>query len=1287
MDHCWLSYLSSTAFIMHSAESSSTAASWLPSILRRGQHTSPVTLTPADAANPAAAGVSSVATAAPSPSTRERVGRRWNQIKETVIELAQPHASVADFNVEQPWPLPAPPPAPLTAATGSGNGGGAHAPTSAVTAGSAAPSPSSASTLMVSITTLNLYSDLSEASGLVLCPGFIRANANSSGNSGSGSSSGSGDPVPSRQHPESISPTILPPLPSAEERRQAQENANAQNAADSDEAEQATAPATAVAGTVSTAATADVEPPKGEVPIAANSAAPAADGSADQRPSSISLAEAEPTVSSNAVSSSAPTSITSKLKETLSAVIPALLAPTAATTTTAPTATTAAPPTAAEASTPAIQSSVAAAPAPATAISASEPSQVAAPTPIAQLPSPAPSASSGTAVAAHSPSVAPQAVAAALAPLVAPAAAVPSASMPQPLPQPPLQLQPQSRRRSIPSTSSRLLSLLTRRGGSGARTRMALDSIRAPAVAPVSEEPQPQSGDADTELDVRAMPPPTPPLKIAAAKQRGAKKSSPVDSSAQQRAHSLMHQLWFGTGPQHTEANSTVAAAAAKSVAAAPPAANPAADAQTAPSSAAAPIAATSASVTASPAIAAAPAGTVASNAALPASADATPAVSNALTSNAAAVGLAAAPAPSSSSSHSLGGLLRSSTHRVSSLASSALFWTFGPFLPHQDTPPEVAASAPPAQPQQPPSPPPPPPPPPPVWSTLRKVVIIGVHGWSLMGGMFGEKPVVVSSKFCASAQRALAVFCKDKGMDLTKIQVCTIPLHGHGKVETRVASYLLHQLPPYKAYLETADAVFVVGHSQGVLVSVSLLHQLIVQGWVCPERQHVSMQLMAGLHHGPFPDLYWDYYNATKELFQYCYVDSEVHRRYMQALHYLLEHGVKVMCIGSVHDQAVPLYSALLQSFPSCPNLMRALYVDYHTYQPDFLHALLSLIIYLMNTGVHGRRSTGPDDDAAANVYVEALVHLSGWLRGGLLEKNGGAHSAVHRLTDCYNLAMEWSLSGRGVRVPVHVHSHSFAVWAPYFQDSFTVTRMNRYMMLLRFRELFSLLPATPLDATQELTRLYHLYTSWHPRHKQQKLLREAFAPLFDVQSPSGVVPSSAAAAGGASSHEDGRGGGGSNSSGNAGRSGGDVLNPSGGGSPPVPLPPLHESLVDLLTPPRLPILPVVLPHSWQMTAENERATVEPLSSSEPQGGAASGGSGPSAAPLTYKRGRRDRIQSAVAAHERDTSNPAAAADASDDLGSERDAAERGADEREFSRRAQALASQQALAGVQAKL
>lgn len=96
---------------------------------------------------------------------------------------------------------------------------------------------------------------------------------------------------------------------------------------------------------------------------------------------------------------------------------------------------------------------------------------------------------------------------------------------------------------------------------------------------------------------------------------------------------------------------------------------------------------------------------------------------------------------------------------------------------------------------------------------------------------------------------------------------------------------------------------------SREVIVSVSVLHQLILQGWIDPTRQHVSMQLMAGLHHGPFPDLLWDLYAATKELFAYCYVESEVHRRYMQAIHYLLENSVKVTTMDHVdvkHRRAI---------------------------------------------------------------------------------------------------------------------------------------------------------------------------------------------------------------------------------------------------------------------------------------------------------------------------------------------------------------------------------------------
>lgn len=195
---------------------------------------------------------------------------------------------------------------------------------------------------------------------------------------------------------------------------------------------------------------------------------------------------------------------------------------------------------------------------------------------------------------------------------------------------------------------------------------------------------------------------------------------------------------------------------------------------------------------------------------------------------------------------------------------------------------------------------------------------------------------------------------------------------------------------------------------SLSVLVSACVVHQLVLSGYIRPSVQHVSMQLMAGLHHGPYPDLPSDLYPATKELFSFAAVENEVQRRHMHAMHFLLESGVKVLCAGSVHDQTVPLYSSLIQSFPSCSNLLRAIFVEYSSYQPDFLYALLSLIVFSMNVGAHGTRAheAAPHSDQILNhstAHVEALIHLSGFLRGGLLEKNGGAHSAIHRLTDLY--------------------------------------------------------------------------------------------------------------------------------------------------------------------------------------------------------------------------------------------------------------------------------------------
>ena len=138
-------------------------------------------------------------------------------------------------------------------------------------------------------------------------------------------------------------------------------------------------------------------------------------------------------------------------------------------------------------------------------------------------------------------------------------------------------------------------------------------------------------------------------------------------------------------------------------------------------------------------------------------------------------------------------------------------------------------------------------------------------------------------------------------------------------------------------------------------MVTSALLHSLLTSplqgcGWAW-EGEDVTVVMLAGLHHGPFPDLTTDLYPATKELFHFSHAHTSHSQQHLERMQECVKRGVKVLLVGSVHDQVVPLYSSLAHLLgASSPNVLRAVYVDYAHYQPDFLYSFLSLLLFLSN-------------------------------------------------------------------------------------------------------------------------------------------------------------------------------------------------------------------------------------------------------------------------------------------------------------------------------------------------
>ena len=389
---------------------------------------------------------------------------------------------------------------------------------------------------------------------------------------------------------------------------------------------------------------------------------------------------------------------------------------------------------------------------------------------------------------------------------------------------------------------------------------------------------------------------------------------------------------------------------------------------------------------------------------------------------------------------------------------------------------------------------------------------MIGVHGWSLFGGMLGDKPLLVSSRFCYYIQHALLRYMRTLSSDGSRppLHITCIPLYGHGRVEDRVSMYVEAQLPQYADELRQADHVIIACHSQGCMVTSSLLALLLLAPnppLTLPAPPHISILMLAGLHHGPFPDLPTDMYPPTKELLSYSHFYSTHSQLHIERMHRLLAAGVRVMLVGSVHDAVVPLYSSLGQLLGRSTNLVRAMYVDYYHYQPDFLYSFLSLTLYLANRPPTQRQLPG------AAVGSDVLTHLSGFLRGSLLEKAGGAHSAMHRLVDVYGLAVEWALSGVGEVSEVAASEtaagltvaggYSGVMWSSHLTDSFTLTRLNRHLLVWSVRGMLMELDGrrreAGLDVDEERRRLSALFVEWAPKSKNLRALRETLAVVFD--------------------------------------------------------------------------------------------------------------------------------------------------------------------------------------------
>ncbi|KAI8926790.1 hypothetical protein BC831DRAFT_399503 [Entophlyctis helioformis] len=294
----------------------------------------------------------------------------------------------------------------------------------------------------------------------------------------------------------------------------------------------------------------------------------------------------------------------------------------------------------------------------------------------------------------------------------------------------------------------------------------------------------------------------------------------------------------------------------------------------------------------------------------------------------------------------------------------------------------------------------------------IERVAIIGVHGWfpsRLIQRVVGE-PTGTSSHFARKMAIACQHFFYDRyGINLPMGAMTIIPLEGEGKVEDRVELLYSQLIEPSKKWTDAvrnADLVLIAAHSQGTPVATMLVARLIERGILDPSRQKTGILAMAGISHGPYPQLKSSVIvkyvesDPARQLFDYNDPTSPTALAYYSAMHKVLDAGARFIAVGSWYDQAVPLYSATLHGI-NHPNIYRALYIDAADYQPDFLSHLVVFALKLRNAGLsdHG-----------------LVVHLSDVLAGNIYGFGTQGHYAIYEEENTYTVAVAWTMGSRRI-------------------------------------------------------------------------------------------------------------------------------------------------------------------------------------------------------------------------------------------------------------------------------
>ncbi|CDK29015.1 unnamed protein product [Kuraishia capsulata CBS 1993] len=304
--------------------------------------------------------------------------------------------------------------------------------------------------------------------------------------------------------------------------------------------------------------------------------------------------------------------------------------------------------------------------------------------------------------------------------------------------------------------------------------------------------------------------------------------------------------------------------------------------------------------------------------------------------------------------------------------------------------------------------------------TTVKRVLIVGIHGFfpnKLLRPLLGE-PTGTSIRFAREAEKAVLKWAKEQNME---VAIQKIALEKEGKVMDRV-DFFFELMAKWQNEIKQADFIFVTAHSQGCPVSILLMSKLIEYGFIT-ENQRAGILAMAGVNNGPYFGIDQKFFvraystienESMLELFEFQHFDSLLSRKYVESLRIIINNNVKVLFVGSIDDQLVPLYSAIA-SHVIHPNIYRAVYIDGTSNTPAFVSRIVSMSCSLMNLGFsdHG-----------------VIKEISKFLAGPL---TGGGHSRIYNDIQVYDLGLEFFLSTNDLNAqnsnPQPVHFKGFDI------------------------------------------------------------------------------------------------------------------------------------------------------------------------------------------------------------------------------------------------------------------